>query len=319
MEGAASRPAGVEADAQGARSGFSTALNIGMDVKNVEQLYNQHIADGKSPAEAFTLAVAQTVGGDIASATGRVNAMGAGALLPGGLANLTPEKAVESYIGTGYDTLVALSRTAGESAAAGRLDTTTLDNFAEAVANKPDADPFAGYGQIGRLIGEESARTDGGNLWSDLQHISSTGAGEEVLHESMAEFQQQAESGAFGSPLQGINYLTQAAAEVVADPGTTIGQFFSDVKNMYNYGVGDGFWDEALNHTVAVIDKTPVANVIYDGYHQVFSGIADQGLGAFTSEMAEGASALASEAYRASADAITDAAGATYNYIRSWF
>jgi hypothetical protein len=313
------RAAGTPEAEAGVRSAASTGLNVAMDAENVRQLYNQHVADGKSPAEAFALAVAQTAGGDIASMSGRANAMGASALLPGGLSNLVPEKAVENYLGTGYDALTAVSQSAGASAASGQLDTTALDAFAERVANRPNADPFAGWAQAAQLVGEETARNDGGNLISDLALISETGAGSEVLNESMSSFQQQVEQGAFGSPLQGINYLTQAAAEVVADPSITIGQFVEDVKNIASYGVGDGFWSEAVNSTADVIKNTPVANVIYDGYHQVFQGMADQGVVDFAVEMAEGYQALKDEATQAAQDAVVNAGRSAYDYVRSFF
>lgn len=322
-EGGAPRPAGADADSGSlVSSGFSRV----MDAQNVQQLYNQHVAEGKSPEEAFALAVAQTGAGNLAGGTNpfggitdpRLSAA-AGALLPGGMANIIPDRAVENFVGTGYDALEAVSESLGASAASGELDTTALDNFAERVANRPNADPFAGYAQAAQLLGEETARTDGGNLISDLQQIYETGAGTEVLNESMSGFQQQVEQGQFGAPLQGLNDLASAASEVIVDPTTTVGQFVDDVRNIYNHGVGDGFWDEALNHTANVIKNTPVAGTIYDGYHQVFSGVAEQGVTGFASEMAEGAYALGQEAYDAAANSLADAANSTYNYIRSWF
>jgi hypothetical protein len=226
---------------------------------------------------------------------------------------------VENFVGTGYDALQAVSDSLGSSVGSGQLDTTALDNFAERVANRPNADPFAGYAQAAQLVGEETARTDGGNLVSDLQQIYETGAGSDVLNESMSDFQQRVEQGQFGAPLQGLNDLASAASEVIADPSTTIGQFVDDVRNIYNNGVGDGFWDEAAQNTANVIKNTPVAGTIYDGYHQVFSGIAEQGVTDFAGEMAEGAYALGQEAYNAAGDAVSNAASATYDYLRSWF
>jgi len=315
------------AGAQGEGGGLvGTGFSRAMDAQNVQQLYNQHVRDGKSPAEAFALAVAQTGAGNLAGGTNpfggvtdpRLSAA-AGALLPGGMSNILPDKAVENFVGTGYDALEAVSDSLGASVGSGQLDTTALDNFAERVASRPNADPFAGYAQAAQLVGEETARTDGGNLVSDLQQIYDTGAGSEVLNESMAGFQQRVERGEFGAPLQGLNDLASAASEVIADPTTTIGQFVDDVRNIYNHGVGDGFWDEALNNTANVIKNTPVAGTIYDGYHQVFSGVAEQGVTDFASEMAEGAYALGQEAYDAAGNALADAADSTYKYIRSFF
>jgi hypothetical protein len=91
------------------------------------------------------------------------------------------------------------------------------------------------------------------------------------------------------------------------------------VKNIYNFGPGDNFWNDALNSSVQVIENTPVAGTIYDGYHQVFQGIADQGIGNFAGEMAEGAYALGGEAIDAGANAVGNAASSAYDYVRSWF
>ena len=317
------RAAGADAEGGGlVGTGFSRA----MDAQNVQQLYNQHIKDGKSPEEAFALAVGQTGAGNLAGGTNpfggvtdpRLSAA-AGALLPGGMSNILPDKAVENFVGTGYDALEAVSDSLGASVGSGQLDTTALDRFAEGVANRPNADPFAGYAQAAQLVGEETARTDGGNLVSDLQQIYNTGAGAEVLNESMAGFQQRVERGEFGSPLQGLNHLASAASEVIADPSTTVGQFVDDVRNIYDHGVGDGFWNEAAQNTANVIKNTPVAGTVYDGYQQIASGIAEQGVSDFASEMAEGAYALGQEAYNAAGDAVSNAASSTYDYLRSWF
>jgi hypothetical protein len=113
--------------------------------------------------------------------------------------------------------------------------------------------------------------------------------------------------------------VTQAAAEVIADPTATIGQFVDDVKNIYNYGPGDNFWNDALNSTAEVIKNTPVAGTIYDGYHQVFQGIADQGIGNFAGEMAEGAYALGGEAIDAGLNAVAMREARPTDYMRSWF
>jgi hypothetical protein len=304
----------------------SSAFSRVMDAQSVEHLYNQHIKEGMSPGEAFSLAVAQTGAGNIASdlapipgVTNPLSGAALSSLLPGGMSNVMPDQAVQNWVGTGYEALSALGESIGTSAGTGELDTSAFDRFAESVANRPNADPFAGYAQAAQLIGEESARTDGGNLLGDLQQIYETGAGVDVANEAMTGFQQQVEQGAFGAPLQGLNDLASVASDVIVDPTTTIGQFVDDVKNIYNYGVGDGFWNEAVDNTANVIKNTPVAGTIYDGYHQVFQGIADQGVGNFASEMAEGASALGGEAYDAAANAVTNAAGSVYDYVRSWF
>jgi len=304
----------------------SSAFNRYMDIQNIQQRYEEHIAAGMSPAEAFSLAVAQTGAGNIASdlapipgVTNPLSGAALSSLLPGAMSNVMPDQAIQSWVGTGYGALNALGETIGTSAAGGELDTSAFDRFAENVATRPGADPFSGWAQTAQLVGEETARTDGGNLLSDLALMRDTGAGVDVANEALSSFQQQVEAGTYKAPLQGINYLTQAAAEVVADPSTTIGQFVDDVKNIYNYGPGDNFWNESLDHTVNVIKNTPIADQVYDGYHQVFSGIADQGLGNFATEMAEGAYALGGEAIDAGATAVSNAAGSAYDYVRSWF
>ena len=326
---AAAEPARVAApDAEATRPAegggglAGSAFNRYMDVQNVEQRYQEHVAAGMAPAEAFSLAVAQTGAGNIASdlapipgVTNPLSGAALSSLLPGAMSNVMPDQAIQRWVGTGYGALNALGESIGTSAYSGGLDTSAFDRFAEGVANRPGADPFSGWAQVSQLAGEESARTDGGNLVSDLQQIYNSGAGADVANEAMSSFQQDVDAGKYGAPLQGINYLTQAAAEVVADPTTTIGQFVDDVKNIYNYGPGDNFWNDTLNSSVDVIKNTPVAGTIYDGYHQVFQGIADQGLGDFAGEMAEGAYASAGEAY----DAAANAAGSAYNYVRSWF
>jgi len=304
----------------------SSAFNRYMDIQNVEQRYQEHIAAGMAPAEAFSLAVAQTGAGNIASdlapipgVTNPLSGAALSSLLPGAMSNVMPDQAIQSWVGTGYGALTALGESIGSSAGSGALDTSAFDRFAESVAGRPGADPFSGWAQASQLLGEESARTDGGNLVSDLQQIYNTGAGSEVLNESMAGFQQRVERGEFGSPLQGLNHLASAASEVIADPTTTIGQFVDDVRNIYNHGVGDGFWNEAAQNTANVIKNTPVAGTVYDGYQQIFSGIAEQGVTDFAGEMAEGAYGLAEETYNAAGDAVSNAASSTYDYLRSWF
>jgi hypothetical protein len=314
------------ADQTGGGGIASSAFNRIMDAQNIQQRYEEHIAAGMSPAEAFSLAVAQTGAGNIASdlapipgVTNPLSGAALSSLLPGAMSNVMPDQAIQSWVGTGYGALNALGETIGTSAAGGELDASAFDRFAENVANRPGADPFSGWAQVSQLAGEESARTDGGNLLSDLALMRDTGAGVDVANEALSSFQQQVDAGAYKAPLQGINYLTQAAAEVVADPSTTIGQFVDDVKNIYNYGPGDNFWDESLDQTVNVIKNTPIADQVYDGYHQIFTGIAEQGVGDFATEMAEGAYALGGEAIDAGAKAVSNAAGSAYDYVRSWF
>ena len=135
--------------------------------------------------------------------------------------------------------------------------------------------------------------------------------------ESAQTFQQEVAAGQHGVVLQGLDSVAGAAAELVTDPATTVGQFVDDCRQIWNQGVlGDsGYWSDALAHTTDVITKTPVIGTVAQGYQQLADGIGEQGVIGFGQEMAEGGVALAGEAVTAAADA---ASGAV-DYVRSWF
>ena len=285
------------------------------DAATVDHYTRQHIAAGKDPAEALALATAQTAAGNAAMASGIADprmSMAGGALLPCGMNNMLPDMAVENWVGTTYDAGSAAVQSVSDSLASGQLDTRALDDFAEGVTQREGTDPFKGIGQASQLLGEEMARTDGGNLVTDMQRIIETGAGADVLNESMSDFQQEAAAGQHGVALQGLDEVARIVSETVADPMGTVGQFVDDIKNVATYGVGDGYWEESWDHTRDVIEKTPLVGTVVDGYNLFASGLGEQGVVGFAEEMYEGGTALAGEAY----DAAGNAVGDVYDYLK---
>ncbi len=297
------------------------------DAATVDHYTRQHIAAGKDPAEAVALATAQTAAGNAVMASGIADprtSMAGGALLPGGMNNMLPDQAVENWVGTTYDAGTAAVQSVSDSLESGQLDTRALDEFAEGVTQRQGADPFKGIGQTSQLLGEEWARTDGdsmienvaqvfGNLGSDTGRIITTGAGSEVLNESMSNFQKEVAAGQHGVALQGLDDLANIASETVVDPVGTVGQFVDDVRNIVTHGVGDGYWEESWEHTKDVIEKTPLVGTVVDGYNQIATGLGDKGVVGFAEEMYEGGSALAGEAYEAAGNAV----GGVYDYLKN--
>ncbi len=299
----------------GGRSVVGETFGRVTDAATVDHYARQHIAAGKDPAEAVALATAQTAAGNAVMASGIADprtSMAGGALLPGGMNNMLPDQAVENWVGTTYDAGGAAIQSVSDSLASGRLDTRALDDFAEGVTQRQGADPFKGIGQASQLLGEEMARTDGGNLVSDMQRIIETGAGTEVLNESMSDFQQEVADGKHGVALQGLDHVASIASETVVDPVGTVGQFVDDIRNIATHGVGDGYWEESWEHTKDVIEKTPLVGTVVDGYNQIASGLGDKGVGGFAEEMYEGGAALAGEAYEAAGNAV----GGVYDYLK---
>jgi hypothetical protein len=215
-----------------------------------------------------------------------------GALLPRGVDNVLPDRAIENYVGTGYEAGRAAIQSLNDSIASGRIDSTALDKFGESVANRPGADPFKGYAELSQLAGAESARTDGGNLVSDMRQIITTGAGAEVANQSMAEFQADVAAGKHGPALQGLDHVMRIASEMGVDPKGTVGDFVQDLKTIYDHGVGEGYWTDAANHTVDVLHNTPVVGHVIKGYEEIstaagemYADIEQRGIG----EAAKGA------------------------------
>jgi hypothetical protein len=315
--GEPARPAAGEAErAEAGGSRVGGVFGKVTDAATIDHYTRQHIAAGKDPAEAVALATAQTAAGNAVMASGIADprtSMAGGALLPGGMNNMLPDQAVENWVGTTYDAGTAAMQSASDSIASGQLDTRALDDFAEGITQRQGADPFKGIGQASELLGEEMARTDGGSLVSDMQRIVETGAGTEVLNESMAGFQQEVAAGQHGVALQGLDHIANIASETVVDPVGTVGQFVDDIRNIAANGVGDGYWEESWEHTKDVIEKTPLVGTVVDGYNQIATGLGDKGLGGFAEEMYEGGAALAGEAYEAAGNAV----GSVYDYLKS--
>ena len=59
--------------------------------------------------------------------------------------------------------------------------------------------------------------------------------------------------------------------------------------------MGGDFWQETADHNNAVVRDIPVVGTIFDGYAQIGSGIEEQGVVGFSTEMYEGAAALYAE------------------------
>ena len=101
----------------------------------------------------------------------------------------------------------------------------------------------------------------------------------------------------------------------MVDPAQESQSLINDVGNMYNYGVGDGYWTECLGSTAGVIKELPVIDKVVDGYSEIYQGVVNQGVAGFSQEMYEGGRALAGE----TASAVGDGVAGTYNYIKSFF
>lgn len=299
-------------------SRLGDAFGRATDLATFDHYVQQHLGEGKSIGEATALAGAQVAAGNAAMASGVVNptlSMVGGSMLPGGMANLMPDQMTENTVATAWNAASAAASDIGSSLGSGQLDTTAIDKFAEAVAARGNADPFSGFGQAGALAGELYERTDGGSLAGDLQSIYETGAGREVLDENLGEFQSQVQEGTHGVVLQGYDEVFNAAANLAYDPGGTVGQLVEDVQNIWNHGVGDGYWEEAGMHTKEIIDKAPVIGMVAGGYEAVAEGIGEAGVGGFVTEMGEGAVALGGEAI----EGVASAGGAAIDYIKSFF
>jgi hypothetical protein len=311
---AAARTAAPEAGGSRVAGTFGAVT----DLATMEHYTQQGIAAGLNPAEAAAVAAAQTQAGNAAIAAGLADprmSMVGGALLPQGVNNLLPDQAVENYVGTGYAAGRAGLEAINDSIASGSIDTQAIDRFADSVMAREGADPFKGYGEAAGLAGDLMNRTDGGSLASDLQQIYETGAGSEVLDQSMGEFQAEVESGKHGVVLQGLDQVAAVASDLAVDPATTVGQFVDDVRTIVTNGVGDGFWEEAGGQAKDVLERTPLVGTVVSGYEAIASGIGESGVTGFAGEMAEGAAALGGEAVDAVGNAVSD----TYDYLRSWF
>ena len=297
------------------------------DLAAVEGYYQQNAAYGMSEGEALTVAAGQTLAGNRVMAMdhpflGSIKpeaAILAGAMLPGGTSNILPDQAIANLISTSDLAGHAITQTVNDSLASGQLDTQALDKFVDNLNQRPGVDPFKGINQASELGFEELYRTDGGNIIKDVLQINDSGAGSEVINESLEGFRQSIAAPLEGEKpqviLQGWDHLFRSASEVVVDPAQESQSLINDMGNMYNYGVGDGYWTECLGSTAGVIKELPVIDKVVDGYSEIYNGVANQGVAGFSQEMYEGGRALAGE----TASAVGDAVAGTYNYIKSFF
>ena len=288
------------------------------DIGTTQHYAEQNMERGMDAVEATTVAMVQTGAGNATMASGVADprsSMIGQALLPNELRGALPDQAIENYVGTGYQAGRAGLETISESLRTGQLDTTAIDDFATSVAEREGTDFFSGYAQAAQLAGEESVRTDGGNIFSDLQQIHETGVGQEMVEQGMIDFEASVARGEHGAPLEGWSHIAQTVAEWTADPGYEASSLWSDVQNMWEHGVGDDYWSEAVDTTTSAIKRTPLLGTIAQGYEEIATGIGESGVTGFASEMAEGASALAGEAY----DAVSDSASRAANYVWNLF
>jgi len=158
-------------------------------------------------------------------------------------------------------------------------------------------------------LGVATGQTFAGNaaIASGIADPRSAMAGSDVAMESMSSFQQEVAAGQHGVALQGLDHVISSASNLVNDPSTTVGGFVNDVRDIYEHGVGDGYWQESLTHTQQVIEKTPLVGTVVSGYKAAYQ----EGLGG----IAEGAWALGGEGI----DAVGNAASSAANYLRSFF
>lgn len=308
------------------------ALSTALDLQGAIDQVQREVAAGRTTGEALTRATAMTwagnaIGDGVNTNLGWGNGWDAGrvtdvrvtmlgsTMLPEGVNNLLPDQMAANTIGTGMDAIVALTEDAATSLGGGTLDTSNLDDFTRRLADRPGADPWAGYARLGELLGEELGNADG----NALDAVSNLGAEAWTIREdiavevgeSVAEFGESAAQGRHGAVLQGYAELAQA----VGDPPDPA-QFGRDLATMVEVawddaigggdtgGFGADFWQAQADHANQTVRGVPVVGTVYDGYAQIASGIEEQGVSGFATEMQEGASALGEEAY---------------DYLRSWF
>ncbi|MEX2446012.1 MAG: hypothetical protein WD734_01630 [Dehalococcoidia bacterium] len=298
-----------------------TAVQRALDFRNAQQLAEQHVRDGKSPEEAWALAIAQTGAGNYAQGMQPFGGVTdprlgfAGGMLMGNSAAgaVMPDKVVENFIGTGYDAVRATyDAFTGDPDASGA---TALDEFGAQVLERENPDFMTGFARLSELAGEEAARTDGGNVLSDMQQIYETGAYEDVADEALDSFRERVAAGREGVALEGLNHLAEAAAETYHDPEATVGQFAEDTQRIWEQGIGADGWQEIADHNQRVASGVPFLSTVAEGYGQIGAGLGEAGVGGFASEMGEGAAALADEAYQAAGEAAEGALRSVYDYL----
>jgi hypothetical protein len=305
------------------------------DVKSFEDAYRFYVGQGYDERLAATLAATE-VGGAYAAdeskpggGVGTELGMLGGAMLPDGIQSaVLPGKVVENYVRTGVDAWSTVAQTAGASWDSGELDLSAFDEFGRRIEARDGTDPFKGYSQVVGLMADEYYRDDGQTIVDDLGRIT----GEDyatAVGESAEEFRRAVAANEYGSVLRGLNDVFDGASQVIVDPGSSVKGFFDDCIQIGWNGVGDGYWTEVGQQVDQTLKTTPVVDTIYEGYQQVFGGIAEHaegdnwvdktvsGVGGFAAEMVDGGAAFAAEAY----DWLhgTDTAKQAFDYVRSWF
>jgi hypothetical protein len=325
------------------------ALGGVMDAQGLIDSVQQDLAQGRGVGEALTRGVTTAWSGN---AIGDAMGQGGGgvqnvsttllgsAMLPNGVNNILPDQFAANTMSTGLDAWSGIVEDGARSLGGGELSTAGMERFADGLAARPGADPFAGYARLGELVSEELGDADmsvmdmARNLGEDLQRMDEQDVFVEQALESASSFEQEVFEGQHGTVLRGLSQATRAAT----DPPTP-SQFAEDATNigraMYEEvtgsggaegGMGPGFWEEIAEHNNETVRGIPVVGTVFDGYAQVASGIEEGGVGGFSTEMYEGAAALAdegammaSEQASAAYEAASQQASAAYDAVARWF
>jgi hypothetical protein len=340
----AAPPRSVETpgEVEGPRGG--EALGTVLDAQGLLDQIEQEMAAGRSAQEAITRAVASTWAsnavGDVGEGVTDVRTtLLASALLPDGVNNILPDQFAANTMNTGLDAWSAIVADVAASLGEGEVNSEALDEFARLLTERSGADPWSGYAQLGEAFGEELGEADMnpvtmfGNLAEDLARMDEQDVIVEQGLDAASRFEQEAFDGQHGTVLRGISEATRVATdppdpEQFAEDATTIARvLWDDVTGSGETGgMGHGFWEEIAEHNNDAVRGVPVVGTAFDGYAQIASGIEEQGVTGFSSEMAEGAAALAeegatlaAETYAEARDAAFDQAVATYDAIAGWF
>lgn len=332
-----------EADGADGPRGASV-LGAALDAQGLIDSVQRDLAAGRSVGEAVTRGVTGTWAGNAigdvleGSTDVRMTLLGA-SILPNGVNNILPDQFAANTVTTGIDAWGALVGDAATSLGEGELSTSELDQFATSLADRPGADPYAGYARMGDLLGEELGDADMnpvtmlGNLAEDFARMDEQDVIVEQALEASASFEQEAFDGTHGTILRGLSTATRVAtdppdaAEFASDSLQIARVAWDDFTGGGDTGgFGPGFWEEIAEHNNESIRGIPVVGTVFDGYAQLGTGLVDQGPAEFGTEMVEGAAALAEEGAMLAAEtaaqataAASDYAVATYDSIASWF
>ena len=345
-DGEAPRVAGDASETRVAAEGprFGAGLGAAMDAQGLIQTVQGDIAAGQDAGTAITRAVASTWAGNTIGELGtgvtdvRMTLLGA-SVLPNGVNNLLPDQFAANTVATGLDAWGAVVGDAATALGEGQVSTDELDRFAQGLVDRPGADPWAGYARLGDAVGEELGNADMdpatmfGNLADDLARMDEQDVFVEQALEAASGFEQEAYEGQHGTVLRGLSEATRVATnppdpdQFVEDSATLARVLWDDVTGGGDTGgMGPGFWEEQAQHANAQIRGVPVVGTVFDGYAQMASGLEEQGVAGFSTEMYEGGAALAeegvmlaSETADQATDVVADYAVATVDAIAGWF